>query len=190
VRVKVPTIFAELPEDIGEDWTHGATLVGTFSCDDEMLARSYFAAGDVLINHVVSRPGENGQDWIGPILFNFRHGIELYLKAIVKPVKRDHSIGALLEGFCRHTRERYKEDLPRWVTRPISEFINIDPGSDLFRYGDPKAPVMDLTHWIDFHVLRRAMAYLEWAFQRTLHADKFGLSEINVMCPRPHFDEE
>jgi hypothetical protein len=185
-----PSIFQEPPPDLDETWNHGAALGSSFSCDDEMLARSYFAAGAVLIRHVLSnRVGDSGQDFVGPILFTYRHGIELYLKAIVKPEKRDHNLGSLLEAYCRHVRGRYNESLPKWVTRTIDEFIQVDRGSDLFRYGDPDAPVLDITHWVDFRVLRRTMIFLEWVFRRTMVADVHGLRDINAMAPRPQLTD-
>ncbi len=186
---KPSSIFQDPPEDVDETWTHGAMMGSGFSCDDEMLARSYFAAATVLIAHVLSDHLEQGQDFLGPILFNYRHGIELYLKAIVKPGKRDHNLGSLLEGYCQHLREHYKEKPPKWVTLPISEFAQIDHGSGLFRYGDPNAPAMDFTHWIDFPALRRTMIYLEWAFRRTIYADANGLEHINATCPAPRIEE-
>src|SRR5258708_20009752 len=40
----------------------------------------------------------------------------------------------LLERFCQPVRDRYGQQVPKWVTKPISEFIRYDPASPVFRY--------------------------------------------------------
>lgn len=127
------SIFREPPPDVDETWTHGAMLGGICGYADEDLANSYFLAGDALIRAVLD--GDTGRhDLINPVLYVYRHGIELYLKCIVRPDERNHNLGSLLEGFCRHIRQRYNEPVPSWITKPIAEFSTYDPRSDVFRY--------------------------------------------------------
>ncbi len=101
--------------------------------DQQDLADSYFLAGDTLIAAVLDER-ETGRSAINPVLYVYRHGIELYLKCIVQPLERTHSLGALLEAFCRHIRMTYKESVPAWITKPVSESATFDPTSDVFRY--------------------------------------------------------
>ena len=183
-------IFSEPPEDLDETWTHGALMGGMAGYSDETLAPAYFSAGAALIDHVLQSE-ERGQDFVCPILYLYRHGIELYLKVIVQPSVRNHSLGSLLEGFCRHIRERYKEDVPAWVTRPITELAEFDPGSDLFRYGrtNPPSRSQRLTNegefWVDLKTLKRTMTLIEFAVRRTLAAGECGLDDLDRIVPGP-----
>ena len=183
-------IFQEPPEDIDGTWTHGALLGGMVGYDDESLARSYFLAGRVLAEHVLST-GDRGQELICPILYVCRHGIELYLKVILHPAKVNYSLGSLLDALCRHVRDRYDEKVPEWVTCPITELAQFDPGSDLFRYGQTRPPdsthrlIQGGEHWVDLRVVKRTMLELEYAFMRVLVADTHGLDALNAIVPRP-----
>lgn len=170
------SIFREPPPDADETWTHGAMLGGMCGYGEQDLAASYFLAGDTLIGAVLEHREGRGQDLIAPVMYLYRHGIELYLKCIVKPAERDHNLGALLEGFCRHVRRRYGEQVPSWITKPVSEFIRYDPASLIFRY--------EATHgrgildggevWVDFPSLKKRMTRLHKAFRRVLTADVTG----------------
>ena len=177
-------IFTEPPEDVDESWTHGAMLGGMRGYDNESLARSYFSVGSVLIEHAVNIEGES-QELICPILFNYRHGIELYLKVILQPKKLNHSLGSLLEQFCQHVRIGYAESVPGWLTRPITQLAEFDPGSDLFRYETTRKPEVRKTfqnggeYWVDLKTLSRTMSEIEYAFLRVLIADSQGIDALN-----------
>ena len=177
------SIFNEPPEDLDETWTHGALMGGMSGYSDESLAPAYFSAGAALIDHVLEGD-ERGQDFVCPILYLYRHGIELYLKVIVQPSVRNHGLGSLLEGFCRHVRERYKEDVPAWVTRPITELAKFDPASD-FRYGRSRSQRLanEGEFWVDLKALKRTMALIEYAFRRTVVADSCGLDDLDHIVP-------
>jgi hypothetical protein len=174
---KAPSIFQEPPEALDETWVHGALLGGMAGYDDESLADSYFLAGDTLIAAVLEGK-EHSYDLIAPVLYVYRPGIELYLKRIVQPQEKDHRLGPLLEGFCRHIRTRWNEQVPRWITKPISEFIRYDPLSDAFRYEtsrrDDDSPFNSGESWIDLRDLRNQMTRLRRAFRRVIVADWTG----------------
>jgi hypothetical protein len=182
-------IFVEPPEDVDETFTHGAMLGGMTGYDDESLAGSYFLAGEALIDCVLSN-GERGQELICPILYMYRHGIELYLKVIVKPTDRNHSIGSLFDAFCKHVSSTYKERVPVWVTKPVTQLAEYDPGSDLFRYGQsrPSSRTQRLINtgelWVDLRILKRIMAKVEFVFRRVHIADQFGIENVITVQPR------
>lgn len=179
-------IFQDPPEAIDETWTHGALLGGMIGFSEEDLAESYFAAADALVGRVRKRRHE-GRDLVNPILFLYRQGIELYLKAIVQPAKRDHDLAALLAAFRQHVHQRYTADLPQWLTDAVSELARYDPKADVFRYAEPRSRRLEGEgeFWVDLTKLRRHMRFVKWAFARTLTADKFGLRDLNAMAPRP-----
>jgi len=176
-------IFAEPPVDVDETWHHGGMLGGMTGYDDESLAQSYFMAAAMLIEKVLEA-GERGQEVICPVLYLYRHGVELHLKSIVKPLKLNHNLGSLLEAFCKLIKEKYGEVVPLWLTTPISQLAEFDPNSDLFRYGSTKDPAVakKLTNsgefWVDLQKLKKTMSKVEMAFARVKVAETQGLEGL------------
>jgi hypothetical protein len=187
-------IFQDPPPNIDETWTHGALLGGMIGFDEEDLAESYFDAADALVGRVRKRKQE-GRDLINPILFLYRHGVELYLKAIVRPEKRNHDLTALLAAFRRHVEKRYKETLPEWLIGAVSELARYDPHSDVFRYPESRSRRLDSEgeFWVDLSRARRHMRFVRWVFKRVKIADKLKLGDVgrsgrrdlDLMAPRP-----
>jgi hypothetical protein len=176
-------IFVEPPEDVDETWVHGAMLGGMSGYDDQSLAHSYFVAGEMLIEKVL-KSGERGQEVICPILYLYRHGIELHLKVLMKPAKLNHSISSLLDAFSLHVQSKYGEQVPTWLTDPVGQLAKFDPNSDLFRYGTTKKPeVMQWLantgeYWIDLRKLGKTMSLVEQAFIRVGVAEVEGLEGL------------
>jgi len=154
-------------------------LGGMVGYGEQDLAESYFLAGDMLIAGV-AKGDADARELLNPVMFVYRHGIELYLKCIVRPARKNHSLSALLEAFCHHVRKGYGETVPAVVTKPISEFAKYDQRSDVFRYatdreGKTHEPLQyDGEFWIDLPALRAAMAVLRYSFRRVLWADRAG----------------
>jgi hypothetical protein len=150
------------------------------------LADSYFTAANALVGRVRKRKVD-GRDLVNPILFLYRQGVELYLKAIVQPVKRNHDLAALFEAFRHHVQSRYAQELPEWFTGAISELARYDPYADVFRYAESRARRLanEGEFWVDLTKLRRHMRFVQWALVRTLTADEHGLRDLNVMVPPP-----
>ena len=169
------SIFEEPPEGVDESWTDGAMLGGMCGYGDEELADSYVLAGDILVAAVVEG-GELGRDLINPVLYVYRHGIELYLKCVVQPEKRDHDLGSLLKAFCQHVQSRYGESVPAWITELVSDFATHDPGSDMFRYGISRrgSPLAGGEAWIRLPRLKQQMALLRRNLRRVIVADATG----------------
>lgn len=88
---------------------------------------------------------------------------------------KTHDLGLLLEGFCRHVRERYQENAPAWFTKPISEFITYDPNSVTFRYESTNSQLQrDGEFWVDLETLRITMERLRLALRRVYRSDQWG----------------
>lgn len=172
-------IFQDPPHDVDETWTHGAMLGGMCGYGDDDLAESYFLAGDALIATVISGDA-SGHDLVNPVMYSYRHGIELYLKCIVQPDEKNHSLSSLLERFCRHIRTRYGESVPSVITKPIAELARYDRRSDVFRYetnrdGRTHEPLQgEGEFWIDLRSVKASMAVLRRSFRRVLWADRAG----------------
>src|SRR5687768_9291483 len=101
-RPRPGRIFDEVPENADETWTHGALLGGMGGCDDRELADSYFVAADALVESVLAdRDSLRTRELVAPTMYLYRHGIELFLKLIVRPKKPDHNLDRLLGRLCR-----------------------------------------------------------------------------------------
>ncbi len=98
-----------------------------------------------------------------PIIFLYRHCVELYLKAILTTPPETHDLNRLMELLEKQVGKK----VAAWVGGRVRDFHKIDQISDLFRY--PGGPWNEL--WIDLHQLKTVMDRLVEAFERQLDAD-------------------
>ena len=160
-------IFQDVPLEITEDWDWGVLIGGMAEEHSKVaIARAYKLAGDDL----VSRALENGQAYETsyPILFVYRHAIELYLKDIVQSKKRTHKLDRLVEEFRQYCSEILGQQIPSWVGKRLREFDVFDPGATTFRYENRRPEVRNLESWVDLHHLRCVMEALCQGFERIL----------------------
>jgi len=75
------TPFQEVPEEIDETWQHGTLIGGMAGRDLLQVARAYKTAADELAKLALSRYEPHELDY--PVLFLYRHAIELYLKSML-----------------------------------------------------------------------------------------------------------
>lgn len=178
-----PRIFDEIPEGVDETWRHGAMLGGMAGPLD--LCESYFLAADTLIEAVLDGSSQ-AYELIYPIMYSYRHGVELYLKGIVPRAPRNHDLAALLAAFCAHVESRYGEKVPTWLTGPVSELAAYDPTSDVFRYELTRNRRLqnEGEFWIDLPVLRRHMDRIQAVFRRVMSADMTGEIPPPTLLPR------
>lgn len=115
-------------------------------------AFDYFLAAEAVVDLVIKN---DIPDYIGqnPILYLYRHAIELYLKAIIQdqgntPPDNEHSLHVLANQIS---------DLDPWALKRIQEINTIDPKSTLLRYGGEESPE---EKWAELHFLRDAMRAL------------------------------
>src|SRR5207249_12268113 len=104
-------IFEEPPEELDESWTHGVLVGGMASATDSIeIACAYRTAADSLIAPAL----KSGEAWrfTYPILFLYRHALELHLKAILQPSKRTHELRPLIREFEKLVKTRFGENLP------------------------------------------------------------------------------
>lgn len=167
-------IFMEVPAEIDESWMHGALVGGMVDLavrKPGALANSFKRAGDALLAAALG--SESADELLYPILFNYRHSLELYLKAIVEPASYSHNLNGLIEKFREVILKEFGVAVPRWVTDRLHEFQNVDSRSTTFRY--PECGVVFRSGrlqggeaWVDFHQLKGMMDRLEATFTRVL----------------------
>lgn len=168
---KDSNIFTDPPEGLGEDeYYFGTFVVGIGGMDGIEVARAFAVAG----NRLLEAAENQRESWEAayPILFCYRHALELYLKAVLPKSERNHSLGNLLKALSPHLAGRYPEDQVAWLLGCIAEFDRVDPKSTLFRYHDGlsssyrKGEKPDPELWVDFKNLRRSTAKMFQGLER------------------------
>ncbi len=114
-------LFQPMPENPEEMATYtlvvGESWVGS---DLRAIAQSYKLAGDVLVESAL----ETEEPWklAYPIMFNYRHSLELFLKAIIHPDKPNHDIASLI----KHLEEQSGKIMSREAKAIFDQFVEID----------------------------------------------------------------
>jgi hypothetical protein len=146
-------ILQEPPDDLDETWRHGILLIGGGVNGYLALARNYRESADTLLDSAL-KSGEP-RDWGYPVLFAYRHTLELYLKIIGEIDEHIHS----LKECVRLVEGRHGERLPSPSREWIIELDEIDPAGTAFRYADDQAGAMKYAeYWLDFVQFKFAMA--------------------------------
>lgn len=164
-------IFTEPPDELGEcDFHFGTFVVGAGKMDEIEVARSFADAADRLL----AAAAERRESWEAayPILFCYRHALELYLKALMPNERHGHRLGDFAKSLKPHIEGRYLADQVSWLLDRIAEFDELDPKSTLFRYPDGalssyKAGAQpDPETYVDFRRLRRSVQKMFQGLER------------------------
>ena len=164
-------VFREPPPDVDETWTHGAMFGGMCGYGDDDIAEAYFALAERAIDAVL-KGDEDGPRVVNPVMFLYRHAMELYLKIIVGP-RRTHDLSALFKAFRIRVADRYNQAIPSWLSELILEFHEYDPDSDVFRYSQTRCQHLQQggEYWVDLRSLHRRMRSLRRALRRVMWAE-------------------
>lgn len=135
-KISQQKIFQDPPDDINETWIHGAILGGIMYDIHTTIsvADAFKLASDVLVDKVLES-GVEAYEVVYPVLYNYRHCLELYLKAVLRDA-RGHKLSDLMEKLEEQVQEKFKANLPVWFKKWLLEFDEFDHGSDTFRYAD------------------------------------------------------
>lgn len=159
------SIFEDPPDGLGEeDFYFGTFAVGLGSMDGIEVARAFAEAGDRLL----AAAWDRRESWEAayPVLFCYRHALELYLKAVIpEGGKKNHGLDKLWTALYAHMKGRYKARDIRWLCARILEFHSLDPRSTAFRYHD-SVPDGHPELWVDFDNLKRMIRAVFWALER------------------------
>ncbi len=155
-RLQSP-LFHEPSEEMDETWRHG-TLIGGVACRDlPQVARAYKLAADELLKQALKRYEPHELDY--PVLFLYRHTVEVYLKAALDDPPEHHDLSRLIQLLEAESGEK----IAGWVRNRLWDFHRIDKMAALFRYADPPA---DGELWIDFHHLQYVIDKLVQAIEQ------------------------
>lgn len=175
VRMTLGTgIFNEVPEGLDESWRHGALVGGMADPaygERLAVARSFKQAGDMVLEVAIRRDATH--EVIYPVLFTYRHAVELYLKAIV-PGRFDHDLLRLIDEFAGAVEEKLGRTVPSAVLDRLREFHDVDPGSTTFRYADQPMRFasgrITSEAWVDLRHQAAVMSGLDEIFGAVLSA--------------------
>lgn len=110
--------------------------MGHFSSSD--MSDEYFRAANLLVERIQDRRVAD-HEIAYPVLFLYRHAMELMVKAILtKPSYTHHRLDALADDLSSFVDEKYGQKVPDWIIGRLKELARIDPTSQAFRYGEDK----------------------------------------------------
>jgi len=145
-------LLQEPPDDLDETWRHGVFLNGGGVDEYLELARSYRQSAETLLDSAL-KSGEP-RDWGYPVLFAYRHALELYLKILGEIQDLTHS----LEECIRLVEKRHGQPIGSPIREWIIELDKIDPIGTAFRYADDQAGTLKYAeYWVDFLHFKHAM---------------------------------
>ena len=155
-------LFEEPPDDLDEDSTWGFLLGGMAWKEGYLPADEFLLAANALVDHAL-RERDLSYEYMPPIMYLYRHALELYLKQIVRPTRRNHDLPYLIGEFEKVLQRDHHQSLPAPIRSWLMEWATHDPTSTNFRYsiGGP-----DGEYWVNMHHLRRVMNFLAENFKR------------------------
>ena len=132
--VQIAPIFQEPTEEI-VGIESNVLFAGMASVDNQLsLANAFKESGDILFEAI--KEHGNLYDFANPILYQYRHAIELYLKSILNKPPKTHNLLKLSEKFEDLIKTKFQTTVPAWLKDMIVGFNHIDPKGDIFRYGE------------------------------------------------------
>ncbi len=145
-------LLQEPPDDLDETWRHGILLAYGAQYQYLELARSYRIIAESLLQSALEEDDLAGRAY--PILFAYRHTLELYLKLIGEIAENTHS----LEKCVEMAEKRHGKDFPSPIREWILELDKIDPNGTTFRYADENPKYLrNAEYWFDFVQFQYAM---------------------------------
>lgn len=132
--IQIAPIFQEPTEEM-TGLGNNVIFAGMTSLDNQLsLANAFKKSGDILFE-TVKKQG-NLYDFVSPILYQYRHAIELYLKSVLREPPKSHNLLSLYDSFEALVKLHFQEDIPLWLSDIIKGFNELDPKGDIFRYNE------------------------------------------------------
>lgn len=162
IITQVTPLFRDFPEGEDHETLKGVVFGGLADSDLFQLADSYKLAGDILVENAVSIANEF--ELLYPVIYNYRHATELYLKATVgKTRKNSHLIRPLRDKLKILLETQLGQQLPVWLDDIFHVFDEFDPDSTTFRY--PEIILKDEV-FIDIVHVKTLMTQMSLLFDR------------------------
>lgn len=139
------------------------------------LGQQYYDAAVRLLEAIQHGDADDSQ-LAHPVLYLYRHSVELFLKAALGRAAKSHDLAELATQFKARLKAKLNAELPAWITNRIAELAAIDPSSTAFRYSETwdKAAKTHVPLEGELHVdaahLKDAMSALNTALGDFIHA--------------------
>ncbi|MBF0356900.1 MAG: hypothetical protein HQL43_16865 [Alphaproteobacteria bacterium] len=142
-----------LERETAFDGALGFMVGGMANLNFEYLGQQYFDAASLLAKAVQSKEYED-YSLANPILYLYRHSVELFLKAALGNAAKSHDLACLAEQFQALIKVEFDYDVPDWIGNRLKELAAIDPNSTAFRYSQnfDKATKRDIPVDGEYHV--------------------------------------
>lgn len=177
-------LFEEPTEDLErpDPWSgpKGFLLGGMGPPTKVELAGQYYRAAMILMESIRRNECE---DYLlgGPVLYTYRHALELLLKGGMPGQGHHHDLRQLAGELSRYVREKHGRDIAPWIMNRLHEIADMDPTSTAFRYAEVRDP--STKKYVGFapelHVgldhLQRSMGQLFQALSRLLGVQVDGV---------------
>lgn len=138
-------------ESMYESWQTTVVLGGLKISHERMslaIAESYKTAGDEMVRIAIE--SKTAYEMAYPILFMYRHAIEVYLKVLLPEKDKTHNFSDLISTFQLKCNVGFAE----WAIDRLIEFQQVDPYSDAFRYANSKTPLPNKELTVDLRQVR------------------------------------
>lgn len=133
------------------------------------LANAFKKSGDMLVE--ATKDEYDRYSFISPILYQYRHAIELFLKSFLSESIISHDLLKLYEKFETLIQKEFQIYVPDWFKILVLAFDKIDKEGTVFRYG---GKIEGDEILVDLHHIKTMMNWLAESISR-IH-DK--LSEV------------
>ena len=157
----------------------GFMVGGKANLTFERIGQQFFDAAYLLSETI--RNGEWEDRLLAyPILYLYRHSIEVLLKSALGTAAKTHDLDTLCGEFRAFIKAEFDADLPNWIISRLKELSEIDPSSTAFRYSQnfDRTTKKDMPVNCEFHVdlvhLQSAMMALNTALVGVIAAIACG----------------
>ena len=161
-----PIFETEGFEDIDETCFQGAYVGGMAAAyEDAGIATSYMLAADVLVGQGLN--DDCVHEVVLPILFLYRHALEVRIKFAIQPAKLNHDLGSLVRQLDALLVTKRGTGLVPGLVDRVDEIARVDPGADAFRFTNKsRRSSINRPHfaeevWVDLAHLRDVMAWID-----------------------------
>jgi len=147
---RIPLLENDVPEHLDEPSRYGLSVSPHIHLTRIEIARSYHQAANVLWDNA----NDSGFPMLEcyPVLFSYRHALELYLK-LFADVGKEHSLELCMEAVEKH----HKQKMPPLFKEWIMTLHRMDETGCNFRYEPETECTMDHGQWLDWSHFRYAM---------------------------------
>lgn len=123
-------LLQESPEDLDQTWRHGILLAGSGRYERFELARNYRYMAESMLQAALEK--DELEYYAYPVLFAYRHTLELYLKTIGEINETTHSLKRCIHLVEKRRGKKIAQPIRGWIL----ELDQIDPGGTAFRYDE------------------------------------------------------